>query len=405
MAKNNIIRLNTSRYSPSPSPEEMAINDIVQRLKKLEQEVNRIKRIDEAPRPQEQKKRLPEKEDEKKNILTLRGTAPRNVERRQTVKKPSVASVAQTKIVTQSALNATARRVLSATCHGTVFITFQSYQIPAMHTLTDELREEEKIGGFSSSDLADDTFMTTVSPEVPLKEIVPDKKAEPETVKPPVAKQTIDIAKLRESTAASKLPPAPAPLAPEIEVQREGLKWVRILVLSGISIIFAMVILAWFLVSRNSPQAEVKHVVQFSPAEPPPQPAQQPAPTVQEAQPSATSLEKQNGAASNVAVKKDRTPVQESGFGETATPPENVIEHMVIDGHYEIQALATPRRTEAEQMVASLKARGANAFVSATMRNNIDFFRVRIGNYTNVQEARNDAQRLGLHSAWIEKVQ
>jgi cell division septation protein DedD len=374
----------------------MAINDIVQRLKKLEQEVNRIKNKNETPRPQEQKARLPKREDEKKNILTLREKRAQSPERREAAKKVYGAPAAQRKALTHSVLNATARRLLSATCHGTVFITFHSYQIPTMDTLTDELREEEKFGGFSANDPTDDTFMTIAPPEV-TQEI----KTVIDTPKPSVAKQTIDVAKLREPQPAPKLPQSAAPLAPEIEVQREGLKWVRILVLSGVSILFAMVILAWFLVSRSSPSVETKHIVQFSPAEPPSQTVQQPAPTVQEPQPAAVST----GKPTNAATKAEHGPASQRGVGETTTPSENVIENMVIDGHYEIQTLATPSRTEAEQRVASLKAQGANAFVSATMRNNIDFFRVRIGNYTSEREARSAAQRLGLRSSWIEKVQ
>ncbi|HET7152564.1 MAG TPA: SPOR domain-containing protein, partial [Candidatus Kapabacteria bacterium] len=218
-------------------------------------------------------------------------------------------------------------------------------------------------------------------------------------VKPVAVKQTIDVAKLREQEIVP--PHVPAAVAPELEVQREGLKWVRILVLSGVSIICAMVILAWFLASRNTTPVETKHVVQFSPAEPPSPTVQQPAPTVQQAQPSV----KANDVTSKSSMHEGYAASDQNGFNETTVPDESVLTKRLIDPHYEIQALATPRRTEAEQMVSSLKARGADAFVSATVRNNIDFFRVRIGNYSTERDAKNEAKRLGLNAAWIEKIQ
>ncbi len=113
-----------------------------------------------------------------------------------------------------------------------------------------------------------------------------------------------------------------------------------------------------------------------------------------------TSVSLENRFVQGIPTKSKDTIYRTDTFfiGSHPPQPKSIV--------YTIQVLATPRRAEAERMVAQLKKKGAAASISTIEQNNFTIFRVRVGKYESIDAANMEAEQLNIphKSAWIAKI-
>ncbi len=235
--------------------------------------------------------------------------------------------------------------------------------------LTDDLRDEERAGGFSADD-DNETFAGAA---------------------PAAAADAPRIV----------IPVNPLPMqepAPDGERRRP---WI-IPTLFGLPLLLLAVMVVILYTGRPPKQA------------PPVVEQQQPITVGQHQEPTNTVappvIEKQPDVA---APAKHAPPIERKAAESSSTPDAtmssvgaqrmNHPDDVAPAGSYEMQVIATPVRAEADKRAEALREKGGMPVVQTISRNGKTLYRVRLRGYNSAAAARADAARFGLGGVWIER--
>ncbi len=90
----------------------------------------------------------------------------------------------------------------------------------------------------------------------------------------------------------------------------------------------------------------------------------------------------------------DKDPVDEKPVATEPGETEEVPKPGPNATQYTVQVMATSSRSKAEEQMSSLKAKGYRPFMDETTSGDINVFKVRVGRYTDTQQAKEMAVRI-----------